>query len=131
MVDFAVDEEVEGSPDYGEIVVDADEWVVNALFDFGGAGVGGMADAVGEGIGCHLAGRAVAHEDHGRSGNEGIFDDDGIPFGHPVEHGFDWDEDGLLCGGLRVEQGGEEAGGCCCGEEAGQRQTMKDFHGSS
>ena len=130
MIDFAVDEEVEGRPNYGEIVVDADERVVDALCDFGGAGVSGMADALGEGVGCHLAGCAVAHEDHGGSGDEGLFDDGGVALGHAVEHGIDGSEDGLLFRGLRVERGGEEAGGCCCGEEAGQGQTMKDFHGS-
>ena len=43
VLDFAVDEEVEGRPDDGEIVVDFDERVVDPLFDLLGAG---LADAV-------------------------------------------------------------------------------------
>ena len=130
VVDFAVDEEVEWSPDYGEVVVDADERVMDALFNFGGAGMGGVADAVGEGIGCHLSGRAVAHQDHSRSGDEGIFDDCGVALGHAVEHGVDWNKDSLLSRSLCGERGWGKGSRGCCGEEARQRQT-KDFHGSS
>ena len=101
MIDFAVDEEVEGSPDDGEIVVDADERVVDALFDLGwwlrGAGT---AYAVGEGFGGHLAGVAVAHEDHGCPGDEGGFDRCGIALGHAVKHGVDGSEDCFFFGGL-------------------------------
>lgn len=118
MIDFAVDEKVEGSPDYGEVVVDADERVVNTLFDLGG-GLGGAraSDAVGEVVGGHLAGVAVSHEDHGGSGNEGGLDGGGVAVGHAGEESVDGSEDGLFFGslgwGLGVE-GDEEKGG---GEE--------------
>jgi len=110
VVDFAVGEEVEGGPDYGEVVVDADEGVVDALFDLGwglrGAGTG---NAVGEAVGGHLAGVAVAHEDHSGSGDEGGLDSGGVAVGHAGEEGVDGNEDGLffrsLGGGLGVESG--------------------------
>jgi len=106
VVNFSVDEEVEWSPDDGEIVVDADERVVDALFYLGWwLRCAGAAYAVGEGVGGHLAGGAVAHEDHGGAGNEGGFDGCGVAFGHAVEHGFDGSEDGLLFGGLRLKGG--------------------------
>ena len=124
MVDFAVDEEVEGGPDDGEIVVDADERIVNALFDLGGSGT---ADAIGEGVGGHLAGFAVAHEDHSGSGDEGFFDCCGIAFGHALEHRLDGSEHGLLFRCLSLERGGQDAGDGCSGEEAGQ---TKYLHGS-
>src|ERR1700759_4952812 len=66
-LDFAVDEKVEGRPDDGEIVVDFDERVVDALFDLLGV-CAGLADAGGEVFEGHLRGLAVAHEDHVSAG---------------------------------------------------------------
>ena len=110
VVDFAVGEEVEGCPDDGEIVVDADERVVDAFFDLSGRlGGAGFTDAVGEAVGGHLAGVAVAHEDHGGSGDEGGLDGGGVAVGHAGEEGVDGSEDGLffgrLGGRLGVESG--------------------------
>ena len=88
VVDFAVDEEVEWSPDYSEVVVDTDERVVDTLFDLFGSGA---PDAFGEGVEGHLGGIAVAHEHHRAAGQEGLFDRGCVAFGHAVEHGLYWD----------------------------------------
>ena len=123
MVDFAVDEEVEGSPDDGEIVVDADERVVNALFDLGGRLRGaGAAYTVCEGFGGHLAWIAVAHENHGCAGDEGCFDGCGVAPGHAVEHGIDGSKDGFFFRGLRLKCGD-------CNEQQSQAEGAKSFHG--
>src|ERR1700756_972415 len=90
VIDLAVDEEVEGCPDYGQVVVDADERVVNALFDLRGRlGGAGAADSAGEVVAGHLAGFAVAHEDEDCSGEQGFFDGSGVAVGHAGEHGVD------------------------------------------
>ena len=93
VVDFAVDEEVEGCPDNGEVVVDADEGVVDSLFNLSGAGA---SYSFGEGLEGHLRGLAVAHQDHGTAWEQGLFDCRSVAFGHAIEHGFDGSQDRLL-----------------------------------
>ena len=124
MIDFTVDEEVERGPDDGEIVVDADEGIVDALFDLGGSRT---AHTIGEGVGGHLARFAVAHQYHVGTWDEGLFDRGGVAFGHTVEHRLDRSEDGLLFRCLGVKRNDKEARGHCGGEEAGQRKYL---HGS-
>src|ERR1700761_2284270 len=115
MLDLAVDEEVERRPDDGEIVVDFDERVVDALFDLLGAG---LADAGGEVFEGHLRGLAVAHEDHDSAGEGRLFDGGGVTRGHAGEHGLDGGEDRLVRGigrscveGERAEGGQDGQGG--------------------
>jgi len=93
VVDLAINEEIKRSPDYGEVVIDVDEWIVNAFFDLRFAG---LAYALGERFKGHLRGFAVAHEHHGSAGECGGLDRSGVSFGHAVEHGLDGGEDGLL-----------------------------------
>ncbi len=113
VVDLAVDEEVEGRPDDGEIAVDADDRVVDALFDAGGRGAGDALGECGEG---HLRGLSVAHEDERASGQERELDGSGVAVGHAVEEGVDGGEDGSVfwgggvgghrsCGSREKEQG--------------------------
>lgn len=121
MVDFAVDEEVERSPDDSEIVIDADKRVVNALFDLGGWLRGaGAADAVGEGVGSHLAGGAIAHENHGCARDEGGFDGCGVTLSHAVEHCVDGSEDSFFFGRLGRKRGSRREK---------QREKAECFHG--
>ena len=101
VIDFAVDEEFEGSPNYGEVVVDADKGVVDALDVVGSTGA---ADAFGKGVEGHLNGFAITHEDYGPAGQEGELESGGVVVSHGVEHRPDGGEDGLLCGSW--------AGGC-------------------
>jgi len=109
VVDLAVGEEVKGSPDYGEVVVDADEGIVDALFYLRGRlGCAGFTDSVGEAVGGHLAGVAVAHEDHGCSGDEGGLDGGGVAVGHAGEESVHWSEDSLFFWSLGVEGGGKK-----------------------
>ncbi len=72
VVGLAVDEEGERGPDDGEVVVDADEGVVDALFNVRlNAGFGGLADALGEGFDGELGGlpsRMRTMEAPGRKG---------------------------------------------------------------
>ena len=126
MVDFAVDEEVEGSPDDGEVVVDADERVVDAFLDVGGSG---LADALGEGFEGHLGGLAVAHQDHGSAGERGLLDGGSVTLGHAVEERLDGGEDGLLFGGCGVECWGEQGGGDGCGGEGQEVGAERWLHG--
>lgn len=110
VVDFAVDVEVEGRPDDGEVVVDFDEGVVDTLFDFGGAGDGDLAGEIFEG---HLHGFAVAHQDHDPAGEGGLPDSGGVARGHAGEHRLDGGEDGLFIrrvGGVKCQ--GREGGEC-------------------
>src|ERR1700733_1234899 len=58
VVDLAVDEVVERSPYDREVVVDADQRIVNLLFV---VGCTGPSRALGEGVERHLGGYAVAH----------------------------------------------------------------------
>lgn len=37
MIEFAIDEKIEGSPDEGQIVVNANLWIVDAFFDVRGS----------------------------------------------------------------------------------------------
>jgi hypothetical protein len=74
-------------------------------------GGAGFSYAVGEAVGGHLAGVAVAHEGHGGSGDEGGLDGGGVAVGHAGEQGLDGDEDGLFFWRLGREGGGEESGG--------------------
>ena len=124
MVDFAVDVEVEGSPDDGK-VVDLDERVVDALLDLGFAG---LAYAVGEGFDGHLGGLAVAHEDHRRAGDPRQLDSGCVACGHACEHGVDGGQEGVFVG-----CGGVQRGGCCADASEGygereQRHSEGDFH---
>ena len=93
MVDFPVDEEVKGSPYDCEIVVDADEWVVDSFLNLRGAR---SAYSLSERVEGHLRGLAVAHQNHGSTGEQGLFDCRRIAFGHAVEHRFDRSQDRLL-----------------------------------
>ena len=112
VVDFAVGEEFERGPDYGEVVVDANEGIVDALFDFcWWLRCAGAAYTVGEVVSRHLAGIAVTHEDHGCSRDEGGLDGGGVAVGHAGEENIDGGQDGLFFGGLGVEGGGEKGGG--------------------
>ena len=124
VVDFAVGVEVEGGPDDGEIVVDLDERVVDALLDLGFAG---LAYAVGEGFDGHLGGLAVAHEDHGCARDCRRLDGGCVARGHAGEHGVDGGEDGVFFG-----CGGVEAGSCADASkgrgERKQRHSKGDFH---
>ena len=61
MVHLAIDQKLEGRPDDGEIVVDPDERIMNALFDFGGSR---LADPCCEILKSHLSWLAVPHQDH-------------------------------------------------------------------
>ena len=125
VVDLAVDEEVEGRPDDGEVAVDVDDGRVDAFFDAGGGGAG---DALGEGGEVHLRGLAVAHEDERASGQKRQLDGDGVAAGHAVEEGMDGGEDGLVVGGGGV-------GGQCddsgrekkSNERAGDEAHRSDF----
>jgi hypothetical protein len=112
VLDFAVDEEVEGRPDNGEVVVDFDERVVDPLFDLLGV-CAGLADAGGEVFEGHLRGLAVAHEDHDSAGECRLLDGCGVTRGHAGEHGLDGGEDCLIVravGGRAVESEREEGG---------------------
>ena len=113
MVDLAIDEEVEGSPDYSQIVVDPEQRIVDAFFYLG---LARLPDAVGEGFKGHLRGFTVAHEHHGAAGECGSFDGGGVSFGHSVEHGVNGGEDGLLVSGLGGGGDGE-SGGEDCGDQ--------------
>ena len=93
VVDFAVAEKFEGSPDDGEVVVDANERMVDALFDLRGSGMGEMIGKVVEG---HANGLAIAHEDHGAAGQQGRADGGGVAMGHAVEQGLHGGENGLF-----------------------------------
>ena len=127
MIDFAIYGEIEGRPDYGEVVVDLDERVVDALGYRLSAGAW-LAYAVGEGFDGHGGGLAVAHEDHGCAGDCGQLDGGCIACRHAGEHGVDRGEDGVFLG-----RGGLQRGGHCadadegCGERE-QRCSEGDFH---
>ena len=67
MVYLAVDVVVERSPHDCEVVVDADERVVDLFFIVGCAGSSG---ALGEGVERHLGGYAVAHQHQRATGQQ-------------------------------------------------------------
>ena len=109
VVDFAVDEKFKGRPDDGEVVVDADEGVVDALFD------GLLCRACRRGrrkLRWSSGGLAVAHEDHGGAGDGGGLDGCCVAVGHAVEDAVDGGEDGVFF--------------WRCGERAGMRQNGCD-----
>ena len=110
VLDFVIDQEVEGRPDDGEIVVDADERVVDSLFDLLCAR---FTDTRGEILEGHLSGFAVAHQDHDAVGKRGLPDGGGIARRHAGEHGLDGRENGLIVwsgGSIGVEGEREEGG---------------------
>ena len=118
VVDLAVDEEVEGRPDYSQIVVDLDERIVDALFDLS---LAGFADAIGEVFNGHFGGFAVTHEDENRGRQRGGLDGRCVAVGHAVEHGVDGGENRIfLRGGGRERdcEGAKAERGCDCGSEA-------------
>jgi hypothetical protein len=112
VLDFAVDEEVEGRPDDGEIVVDADERVVNSLLDLLCAG---FTDTRGEILEGHLSGFAVAHQDHDAVGKRGLPDGGGVALRHAIEHSVHRGEDCLFVCGI-----GRSGGVECEREEGGK-----------
>ena len=110
VVDFAVAEKFEGRPDDGEVVVDANERIVDALFDLCGSGVGEVRGEVVEG---HADGLAVAHQDQGAAGEQRRADGGGVAMGHAVEQGLHGRENGLFfrsggVGGERDEDAEQE-----------------------
>lgn len=118
VVDFAVGEKFKRRPDDGEVVVDADEGVVNALFDRGLFGVASrLAEAVGKSLDGHLVRLAVAHEDHVGGGDGGGFDGCSVTAGHAVEELVDRGEDCVFLWRCR-ERAGMRQNGCDqgCGE---------------
>lgn len=127
VIDLAVDQKVERGPDYGEVVVDAHQRIVYALFDVRSAG---SADPFGEGVEGHLGGLAVAHEDHGAAGQSWFFDSCGAAFRHAVKHCLYGSKDGLLFRCRSVERGREEAGECCAGKKQMQMELTRNLHGS-
>jgi hypothetical protein len=123
VLDLAVDEEVEGRPNDGEIVIDTDERIVDSLLDLLGAGFTDMRGEVLEG---HLSGLAVAHQDHDAVGKRGLADGGGIALRHAGEHRLDGGEDGLIfvcrdgVEGEREEGSEEWQGGECAAHRAAQ-----------
>jgi len=77
VIDFPIDEKIERRPHHGEIVIDPDQWIVNAFFNLGRTG---FTDAVREGFQGHLRGLAVAHQHHRASRQRGRLDRRGISF---------------------------------------------------
>ena len=111
VLDLAIDQEVEGRPDDGEVVVDADERVVDSLLDLLCAG---FTDTRGEILEGHLSRFAVAHQDHDAVGKRGLPDGGGIALRHAIEHGVHRGEDCLFVRGIGwsggVEREREECG---------------------
>src|ERR1700683_3201136 len=61
MVHFAVDQKLEGSPHYTQIVIDPHQRIVNALFDLSGSR---LADPCREILKGHLRWLAAPHQHH-------------------------------------------------------------------
>src|SRR5215469_1678641 len=120
VVNLAVDEEIERRPYYSEVVVDADERIVNALFDVRGTR---LSYAIGKGFEGHLDGLAVAHEHHGSAGESGLLDGSCVALCHPIEHGLDGGEDSLFFWCCGTQCRGEGAGEHDCGDD--QMERMK------
>jgi hypothetical protein len=104
VIDFSIDQKVEWRPYDGEIVVDPDEWIVNAFFNLR---LTGFTYELREGIEGHLCGLAVAHEHHCATGKRRRFNGHGIPLRHAIKHGMDGGKHGLLVRGLRKSVGCE------------------------
>lgn len=108
VVFLAVDEDIEGRPDDGEVMIDADEGLVDALLDTRG---GWLGDALGEGLEGHLQGLAFAHEGERSAREERRADGGGIAVGHAIEESVNRREDGLLLVGRSgCVQSGAEGG---------------------
>ena len=65
VIEFAIDEEVEGRPDDGQVVVDADLWIVDPFLDVCGSG---GCYAIGEVLYGDLAEGALLHQDKNSTG---------------------------------------------------------------
>ena len=62
VIDLPIDQKIERRPHHGEIVIDPNQWIVNAFFNLCRPG---FAYALREGLKGHLRGLAVAHKHHG------------------------------------------------------------------
>lgn len=100
VIDLAVTEEVEGRPDHGEVVVDADEGMMDALLDARGAG---LRDAGGKVIEGHLDGLAVAHQGERSTGQQRRAHRVGVTVSHAVEESLHRSENGLVFRGRGAE----------------------------
>jgi len=121
VVDFAVDGEVEGGPDYSEVIVDVDDGVVDGFADGGAWGVGGgVADAFGEGFDGELGWFAVVEVDEFGSGDGWGFDGCGVAMAHAFEDGLDGGEDCVVCRRGMCREGDEGDGGQGCEGEGGE-----------
>ena len=118
VVDLPVAQKLKRGPDHGEVVVDPDEGIVDALLDLRRSGA---ADAFGEGVDGHLGRLSVAHEDQDTTGEPRLLDRGGVALCHAVEHGLHGGEDGLLFGG--GGEGKRRQENTECGEGQEELQT--------
>jgi hypothetical protein len=81
------------TPDHRQVVVDADERVVDFLFDLGFGRLGHILRKGGKG---HLRGLAVTHQHHGASGQERFLNSGSVALCHAVKHGVYGNQDGFL-----------------------------------
>ena len=77
VIDLLIDPKVERRPHHGQIVIDPDQWIMNAFFDLCRTG---FTYALREGFKGHLRGPAVAHQHHRSTGQSGRLDRRGISF---------------------------------------------------
>ena len=89
MIELAVDEEIEGRPDDGQIVVDADLRIVDAFFDVGGPR---GRYAIGPKLYCELAQNAILHHDENSARQPRSLDGRSITMRHSIEHRLYWDK---------------------------------------
>jgi len=89
MIELAIDEEVEGSPDFRQIVVDPDLRIVDPFLDVRGS----RRHAVGEVLYRHLPEVALHRHHKNTTRHPGSLDGRRIPMRHAVEHGLHRSQD--------------------------------------
>jgi len=71
VIDLPIDQKVERSPHHGEIVIDPDQWIVNAFLNLC---LPGFPYALRKGFKGHLRGLAIAHQNHRAARQRGCLD---------------------------------------------------------
>ena len=122
VVNFVIQEKIEGRPDYSEVMIDAHERVVNALLDARGSRPRNPFRKSFEG---HLGGLSVAHEHHGAAGQKRTLDRGGVALRHTIEQSLNRREYGLLFRCFRVQRNGNQSGGY----GLDQIESRKEDHG--
>ena len=89
MIQLAIDIEVKGGPDHGQVVVDVDLRIVDALLDVRGPG---CRYAIGPKLDGELAQDAILHHNENSAWEPGSLDGCSITMRHSIEHRLYWDK---------------------------------------